>query len=167
MRGWWSRVGEGLPVLEVKVVGQPVTKGSHQVQRGRVVAHDPAGLKRWEGQVEAAARLAARRQGWVRPVLDVPVAVTLFYVVLPRPKKHYGTGKNAGVLRDDAPTWVAQRGAGRGDIEKFMRGVFDPLVRAGVLSDDAQIVAVDGARKGFGSPPGVRLRLVAGVGPLW
>jgi crossover junction endodeoxyribonuclease RusA len=156
-----------LPTLEVVVRGQPITKGSHQTFNGKVVAHDPKGLKRWEGQVEAAARLAARRQGWVCPDKRTAVAVTQFYVVLPRPKKHYGTGKNAGVLRADAPTWVTERGANRGDIEKFMRSVFDPLTRAGVLYDDAQIVAVDGARKGFGSPVGVRLRLVAGVGPLW
>lgn len=75
----------------------------------------PQGSKRHVGRgifIEANKKLPRYREdivdtiiedGWhTDPILAGPVSVKIgFY--LPRPKTHYGTGKNAGVLKDNAP----------------------------------------------------------------
>lgn len=39
-----------------------------------------------------------------RPMLDEPVFCHMEFI-MPRPKYHYGTGKNSNVLKADAPYW--------------------------------------------------------------
>lgn len=81
------------------------------------------------GQVRAAM---AGRVAW-----DGPVAVrATFY--MPRPVSHYGTGRNAGVVKASAPVWPVSRN--RDDLDKFVRLVGDALVVGGALVDDSQVV---------------------------
>lgn len=59
-----------------------------------------------------------------------------------RPKHHFGTGKNTGLLKDAAPLFPR---AGAGDLDKLCRAVFDALGSkhgAGVIADDADVVAL-------------------------
>ena len=53
-----------------------------------------------------------------------------------RPKGHYGSGKNAGVVKASAP----ERPTGKPDLLKLARGVEDAITDAGVWRDDAQVV---------------------------
>jgi Holliday junction resolvase RusA-like endonuclease len=53
----------------------------------------------------------------------------------PRPKSHFGTGRNAGRLKDWAPRWVTTPTDG----DKIARLVNDALTIAGVVGDDAQV----------------------------
>jgi Holliday junction resolvase RusA-like endonuclease len=55
---------------------------------------------------------------------------------MPRPKSHYGTGRNSQVLKPSAPTHHVVRP----DLDKLFRCVGDALVYAGVMHDDSQIV---------------------------
>ena len=66
----------------------------------------------------------------------VEVVVTFH---LPRPKSHYYTGKRAGVLRTDAPTYVEKRP----DLDKLTRSTLDALTSAGMYDDDARVVHLD------------------------
>ena len=64
--------------------------------------------------------------------------------VFPRPKSHYGTGKNADVLKPSAPKYCTSRG--NGDIDKLARSTLDGLsVSAGgsVLEDDSLVVELN------------------------
>ena len=66
---------------------------------------------------------------------DGPVKVEVSFY-LPRPKSHYGTGRNAGVLKESAlryPTGVP-------DIDKLCRSTLDVLKEGGAYHDDAQVV---------------------------
>lgn len=84
-------------------------------------------VKPWRRQVAAAYR--DRDFG---NVLDGPVTLTVdFY--LPRPKAHYGTGRNAGALKPSAP-------AEHLTMPKLTRAVGDALTRL-AWRDDSQIVA--------------------------
>ena len=68
-------------------------------------------------------------------MLDGPVSVTVnFY--LPRPKSHYGTGRNAGALKPSAPAEHLTMP----DLDKLQRAVGDALTRL-AWRDDSQIVA--------------------------
>ena len=58
--------------------------------------------------------------------------------IFTRPESHYGTGRNSGILRDDAPPFPTSRRIG--DIDKLVRTILDALAAAEVIVDD-QIVA--------------------------
>jgi crossover junction endodeoxyribonuclease RusA len=62
-----------------------------------------------------------------------PVEVQLVFV-LPRPKSHYRTGRNADLLRDTAPPAPA----GKPDIDKLARAALDAMTNVAWL-DDAQV----------------------------
>lgn len=57
-----------------------------------------------------------------------------FYVA--RPKGHYGTGRNAGRLRESAPAFPTKRSGG--DLDKLARGLLDALTGCAFL-DDSQV----------------------------
>jgi crossover junction endodeoxyribonuclease RusA len=78
----------------------------------------------------------APRQGF--PFSTGPVAVHVKFV-MPRPKHHYRTGRNAHLLRDSAPEYPT----GKPDLDKLCRALLDSLTAAGVVKDDAQVVWLD------------------------
>jgi Holliday junction resolvase RusA-like endonuclease len=79
-----------------------------------------------------------------------PLAVE-FHFVFPRPKGHYGTGKNAGVVKASAPAYPAVKP----DTTKLIRSTEDALT--GLLwKDDAQIVGQN-ATKTYGERPGAQI----------
>ena len=96
-----------------------------------VVTHDAAkGGKPWAQAVHAAAQEAFEEIDFDPfdrlSMRDVRVMVlATFYFV--RPKAHYGTGKNAGVLKDSAPATPITGSNEIGDVDKLLRGVMDPL----------------------------------------
>jgi hypothetical protein len=66
--------------------------------------------------------------------------------VFPRPKSHFGTGRNAGKLKPSAPALVTTRP----DLDKLVRAIGDALTGV-VFSDDAHLAVVH-AEKHYGSP---------------
>jgi len=104
--------------------GRPIVKV--RPNRGRELDRNAQGI--------AGAALAARAEAGGRLERGVAVSVTLrFYV--PRPQGHYGSGRNAGLLRDSAPL----RPFVRPDVDKQARQVLDAIT--GVLyADDGQVV---------------------------
>jgi Holliday junction resolvase RusA-like endonuclease len=83
----------------------------------------------WKDSVIAAAR-EAHRGGQVLGPVQLEVT---FYI--PRPRSHYGTGRNASVLKASSPGWPTSKP----DLLKLARGVEDAITEAGVWRDDAQI----------------------------
>jgi hypothetical protein len=74
-----------------------------------------------------------------------------------RPKGHYGSGRNAAVLKPGAP----RSPAGKPDLDKVLRSTLDALGEAGCYRDDSQVVAVE-AQKAYCEPgelPGATLQL--------
>ncbi len=90
--------------------------------------------KPWRATV--AAEAAKVMEEGVLPMYAVPVRlVAVFY--FPRPKGHFGTGKNAGVLKGNAPRYKE----GTPDLDKLLRAVGDSLSGV-VVRDDRLIVGV-------------------------
>lgn len=103
-------------------------------------------VKPWRQDVKAAAEAAIeaweQRQplaaGTWHPIAGpVDISVTFFW---PRPKSHYRAGRNADLLRDNAPACPTSRNLG--DIDKILRATFDAMTSAGVWVDDALVVTV-------------------------
>ena len=117
--------------LNVVTVGVPAPQGSKRhVGNGRMI-ESSRHVKPWRESIRAAA-LAAMGEGWTP--LDGPVVVDLTFL-MPRPKGHYGTGRNAGALRPSAPASHTTKP----DLDKLVRAVLDALTSAGVWHDDSQV----------------------------
>lgn len=105
-------------------------------------------LKAWRSTIAAEARDAWGGREWLEDV-DVFVSVEFRF---PRLKSHYGTGKNASVLKRTAAYF--KRSAP--DVDKLQRATFDALTEAQVWKDDALVVDVH-ARKVYHDMPGMAL----------
>lgn len=81
--------------------------------------------------------------------------IVLFMVfTMPRPKKHYRTGKYSHVLKSNAP----ENHVIRPDIDNLLKFVMDCLVDAGVIKDDCQVCAVQ-MEKLYGEEPNTTIML--------
>lgn len=127
-------------MITFDVYGTPKGKGNAKarVVDGRAVlasfgfGASAKALREWEAIVRAYAR--AELDG--RPPLFVGQAVLLVITFfLPRPASHYGTGRNAGVLRASSPAYPISKP----DYDKLARSTSDALT-AIVWDDDSRVV---------------------------
>lgn len=125
-------------MLTVNVIGIPQQQGSKkgyynpQIGRVQITETNKAKLKPWRAEVTGCVAQAMADTGWT--TLDEPVEVEIAFYH-PRPKGHYGTGRNAGVLKPTAPEWKSTSP----DIDKLTRAVLDALTASRVFRDDARV----------------------------
>lgn len=130
----------------------PTRKGGEMVTRPNgkpmvVITDDNAAGKAWRQDVRSAARDA-----YDGDLLRGPLAVTLrFY--RPRPKSHFGSGKNSLVLKGSAPSHPTTKP----DVLKLARAIEDALTGV-VWEDDAQIVR-EVLEKTYGEPERVEVEI--------
>lgn len=136
--------------IEFTVFGLPQPAGSKRafVQGNRaIVVDDNAKSRPWKQEVTSTAKEVV---GDTIPFPEGPVVLRMRFT-MPRPKGHYGSGKNAGVLKDSAPHFHTSRP----DALKLGRGTEDALT--GILyRDDAQTQVI--AWKVYGDIPCVWIR---------
>ncbi len=68
--------------------------------------------------------------------------------IMPRPKSHFGTGKNAEILKNNAPFFCTSKTTG--DVDKLTRSTLDALsVTSGgtVLADDSLVVCLQALKR--------------------
>lgn len=147
-------------MIEFFVAGTPKPAGSKRAfvipNTNRAVLTDASGKpgKDWRGDVRAKAEEA---MGDEMP-LGCPVGVVLTFY-MPRPKGHYGSGKNADKLKgpDRAPRWNTSAP----DVDKLSRAILDAL--KGVCWTDDAVIAHKLASKPYadrhlGQRAGVRVQ---------
>lgn len=152
-----SRPPGARPVAEVTITvhGTPAPQGSKRGfvvgKRAIVVDDNKPRLRTWRQDVKDAA-LAQ----WAT-MLHGPVEVYVAFW-LPRPKGHYGTGRNAGRLR---PGSLTEKPAKKPDLDKLLRSTFDGLKEAGIYKDDAQVIIVQATKQycPAGQPPGAHVHV--------
>lgn len=146
--------------LRFFVAGIPASQGSmkcvgvdRRTGRHMVVPDNPPKLKAWRKAVASVAEWAAKSEGW-HP-LDVAEVRLIFR--FPRPAFHYRTGRNAHLLRSNAPEFPTTAI----DVDKATRSIFDSLQSARVVTNDAVIVTVAAAKRYclLDQPPGVNIVL--------
>ena len=149
--------------MRITVLGTPAPQGSKRHVGNGVMIESSKKVKPWRQDVKYAALEAISDTDPISGPVNIRVT---FY--LPRPKGHYGTGRNSGQIRTAAPS----KPAGKPDIDKLLRSTLDALGEAGVFGDDAQITDVlMGKRFADTRPPGAvidvtaerRLDLTAGI----
>lgn len=112
--------------MQVRIHGTPQQQGSKN-QFG--AESNAAKLKPWRASVAQAVG-----EAWEgKPALLGPVRISVTFGFM-RPKAHYRTGKNAHILRDDAPTYKTSTPDG----DKLARAIGDALTGV-VYKDDSQV----------------------------
>lgn len=139
-------------MIAFTVAGLPVPQGSKSVNRATGFMYEAnKQLMPWRQEVIAQAHRARGDQ----PTILGPVQVTMTFT-FPRPKGHFGTGRNAGVLKPGAP----DAHASKPDLDKCTRAVLDAVTIAGVWRDDAQACHLQ-CRKAYGAQPGVEVHILS------
>jgi Holliday junction resolvase RusA-like endonuclease len=111
--------------LEIEVLGEPASQGSHSVIHGRIVQVNSAKHKRWRNAVAFAA-MDLITDGW--ELLDEPLELSVIFY-LPRPK-----------------TATREFPAVMPDLDKLIRAVGDSLSGL-VYVDDSRIVAINAQKR--------------------
>lgn len=114
------------------IPGTPQQQGSKTVYHRRTVDSNK-NLAPWRADAIWYLRRAMQQQMVVQYTGPVLVRATFMYR---RPAAHYGTGRNALILKPSAPTFKASAP----DLDKLQRALGDALTQAGVLRDDCLIV---------------------------
>jgi len=137
--------------IQFWVPGIPATAGSKTAfpykdkKTGKTrIAMAPANKKQkpWMSDVKAFAVDAYNGDLIMGPV------VLFIDFCLPRPKSHFGTGRNTKKLKDSAPKYPT----GKPDLTKLARAVEDSL-KGIIWRDDSQVVS-QGINKNYDSKPG-------------
>ena len=138
-------------LLTCIIPGTPQQQGSKRNVGGNRSIEANKNLAPW--RADAIACLQAE-WGVCGPITE-PVSVDVVFDFA-RPASHYGTGRNAGVLKDSAPSGKATAP----DLDKLCRALGDALTKAGVLRDDA-LIAEWVARKQWATKPSAWLRITS------
>lgn len=110
-----------------------------------IVTADNPKQKGWQDGVKWAAMQTFNRQvPWAGPI-----CLTMTFVRL-RPKGHFGSGRNEGVLKDWARELTPTR---KPDCLKLGRAVEDAMTGI-IYKDDSQVIEIH-VRKMYGDKPGV------------
>lgn len=152
--------GRPVLLLHLFVPGVPRPQGSKRPFRNQhsgkiAMVESSQHVKTWRDDIRGAIiyRLPAAAP------FTCPVDVTLLFV-MPRPKGHHRTGRNAHILRDTAPTHPI----GKPDIDKLARAVLDAIGSAGLWVDDSQVVDLNAIKRYEGAQLG-RPGVVISVSP--
>lgn len=132
-------------MIAFEVYGMPGPQGSKRHVGGGRMIESSQKVKPWREAVKWAAREAmAESYGW--DAMDGPLVAVMVFT-LPKPKSAPKTRQ----------TWPDRKP----DLSKLLRSTEDALVDAGLIQDDARIVAYDRAAKVF---PGEDLRALGSPG---
>ncbi|MFF8406975.1 RusA family crossover junction endodeoxyribonuclease [Streptomyces sp. NPDC015684] len=129
------------PAFEITVHGTPGPQGSKNKNASGALYESSAKVKPWREAVKSAALdTLAYDESW-QPLRE-PVRLEVVFT-LPRPKSHFGTGRNAGLVKPSAPQYPT----GKPDTDKLLRSTQDALKDAGVLVDDSVVTDTVAAKR--------------------
>jgi Holliday junction resolvase RusA-like endonuclease len=148
-----SKISEPVRRKGGVIVTKDTPRGPEPVLRTR---DDNPKVRGWKDRVAQVALVAFLHGGAHRQLLDGPLEAE-FTFYRPRPLGHFGTGRNAGKLKDSAPAFPITRP----DALKLARAVEDALSGV-VYRDDSQIVD-EHLRKRYGEPARCEVRIYEAV----
>lgn len=137
--------------ISFSVPGIPQPRGSKRAMPNRaggrpLMVDTNSKSKPWMAAVSSAASEAMNG----RELMDGPLRLIVTFL-FPRPKSHYGTGRNATKLKLGAPYFHSSKP----DCDKLLRAIGDAMTGI-VYRDDAQLCDVASA-KCYGSEAGVSI----------
>jgi Holliday junction resolvase RusA-like endonuclease len=151
--------------IRIFVPGIPQSRGSKRAfpfkkkngGLGVAVSDNNPKSKDWMACIAHAAHEAMLPTCYYGCPLSGPIGLHIKFV-MPRPKAHFGTGKNASVLKPNAPHYHTSKP----DRGKLARAVEDALTQICYI-DDSQ-VCCGPVEKVYGEQPGVEITLTPMTG---
>ena len=129
------------------IPGNPIAKARPRfARRGRFV------MTYNDQETEEGRFLLEIKQQVKHPPTEGPVKVSCTFY-MPRPKSHYGTGKNSGKLKPNAPAFHTSRP----DLDNCEKFCFD-CMNGIIWKDDSQIVE-SVAKKVYSDNPRTEIRI--------
>ena len=128
--------------LEFRIFGYPRPQGSKKSLGNGILVESCKHTKTWRQDI----RQAVMNQ-YSGSVIDGAVLVEVTFL-FPRPKGHYGTGRNSAKLKPSAPKHCVS--SQLGDLDKLLRSTLDGLnLNAGgvLLKDDSLVVDARGTKR--------------------
>lgn len=125
---------------------QPRPRAAWRKGMKRAQMYEPGTAEEWKSLIFREA------EGHVplKP-LEGPLYVWMHFR-FKRPKSHFGTGKNADVLKPNAPFWHGNTP----DLDNLAKAVMDACTQLGLWGDDRQIVEL-GLKKTWGDTGGMQI----------
>ncbi|MCI3277468.1 RusA family crossover junction endodeoxyribonuclease [Streptomyces cylindrosporus] len=127
--------------LTITVHGTPGPQGSKTRNAAGALYESSAKVKPWREAVKSAALDKLVLDTEWQPLREAVRLEVVF--TLGRPKSHFGTGKNAGLVKPSAPRFPT----GKPDTDKLLRSTQDALKDAGVLLDDSVVTDTVAAKR--------------------
>jgi len=120
-----------MKAFQIFVTGLPVAQPRPRAVsfRGRARMYSPSTSNEWK----ACVIRDLRQYAGTFPA-GVPLRCDLTFY-LPRPRGHFGSGKNSDKLKPSAPS----RPTGKPDRDNLDKAVCDAITAAGVWADDSQV----------------------------
>lgn len=141
------------------VAGMPVPQGSLRsfahAKTGKVVTPQSSKVLVWRDLIRHEAIQHCKTP------LDGPVIVEMVFW-MPRPKSHFGTGRNELVRKPSAPLHHLKPP----DIDKLARAVLDALTYV-AFNDDSQVVELVAAKTWAGSTAKAGVHIHLGEAAQW
>lgn len=142
---------EGRPQTAGSKVARPIMKDGQRVATRVIESGDREAKAAWREDVRAGAREAIGEDpAW--PTSEA--CLVIFEFSRRRPKGHYGSGRNAGVLKATAP----EHPTTRPDLLKVARAIEDALT--GIVWHDDSVIVEEYLRKVWGASEGVTVTVI-------
>jgi len=135
------------------VPGVPIPKGSAKGFYNKALGRVMIVQDNKEKQAPWASMIAVVAQEFFSKPIEGPVMVSLAFK-MPRLKGHFGSGKNAGVLKASAPIYHTVKP----DVDKLERCIYDALTGI-AWKDDCQVSVVAHKSKKYGDKPGCWIKI--------
>jgi crossover junction endodeoxyribonuclease RusA len=116
--------------VRIEVRGIPAPQGSKRHVGGGRMVESSKKVAPWRD----AVRTETQRAMGAQPPMGGALAVDILFY-MPRPKGHYRTGRNAGLVSPSAPA----RPCSTPDLDKLARACLDGLTEGGAWKDDGQV----------------------------
>jgi Holliday junction resolvase RusA-like endonuclease len=115
-------------MLKLFIKGTPIakTRPVFSTKDGKLRTYDKQGT-------EKTSYKRILKSQYKSALLTYPICLTLLFL-MPRPKSHYGTGRNAGILKSSAPAFPIT-GKDFDNLEKFVCDAMTGII----YEDDKQI----------------------------
>lgn len=129
------------------------SKRGFAIRRGGVLTGQVAITDACKGSADWKRTVAfTARQHYTGPLLQGPLEVAFVFTMV-RPKSHFGTGKNIGLQKKDAPLWHIIKP----DALKVSRAIEDSLT--GIIWVDDSQICKEHLTKLYGDTPGVTITI--------
>lgn len=134
--------------MKISIPGEPAAAGRPRFNSKTGRTYSPKGNVEYAERVRLAVLTAAKGKPGPYFERGQPLMLTATFF-FPRLKSHYGTGKNAGRLKDGAPTYAI----GSKDLDNLLKLVKDGLQQAGAIYNDNQVVRYGICEKRYADLP--------------